>query len=216
MADKRDEGFLESIKDFLGIMDDANDFLDKLRDKQRRITAMMKKFSSMTEEQTGIALGMLHAREDPKKVKAIMDKLDIRRPLLFGKTIMRELQDHNRDLGKLESKLNKMPSDVRSEVKPMIVAVRRQLTSGMRDHLRVIQVFSTMQDRNKKFWRTVAAAGAAVVLTAGALAIGVSIAEQVRQFKGVREFTDWLGTGLNELAANMQGLHRRAGQVGGR
>jgi len=164
MADK-----LDRLKDLLGIYDDAGDFVDSLKDILKDIEPLVKQL-----ERAGSAvLSKIEAARrsgDAKTVGRIVDSLDVKSPVLYGKTIREKLAKALAEVRNLESKLRKTPTHVKVKVAPRLRAVKQEILSVLRDNQKAIDSLSDVQRQTRSAGRRKLVG--ALTLTAAAASAG--------------------------------------------
>lgn len=216
-------GAVDKIKDILGIFDDAQDFLDEMKRNADKMRGLFSKFKSLTEGEREKINRLQSAGGNAKEVVEIMEKVDVDRPFLFGRTLLKDLQGMRRDLSKMESKIRNLPPEHRADIKAKLSKLTSVFDRGFRQHIDTIRVFSNVQRKRQEFWRGIVKSGilvaggvvAGAALTTTAAAAVRHIVQNADKFDTSSTFlAEFLDQGLNEFGANLMGASRRVGASG--
>jgi len=160
---------LDRLKDLLGVYDDAGDFVDSLKDILKDIEPLV----GQLERAGGDVLSKIEAARrsgNAKTVGRIVDSIDVRSPVLYGKTIREKLAKALAEVRNLESKLRKTPAHIKVKVAPRLRAVKQEILSVLRDNQKAIDSLSDVQRQTRSAGRRKLVG--ALTLTAAAASAG--------------------------------------------
>ena len=159
----------DRLKDFLNVYDDAQDFTDEIQKILGKITPLV----TTLEKANKSVLNNIEAAKranNEKAVGRILDQIDVRRPLLLGKSIHSKLLEALKRLTLLERKLRKAPTEVQSVVGPKIQAAKSSIAQAVVKYRAAIEQISELQELKKSSTRGKILAGLGFL--AGAAAVG--------------------------------------------
>ncbi len=161
---------IEAIKDAIGIMDDAGDFLDAARsevDKADRILDRLERAGVETQRK----ISRLNTSIDLKVAKEVLESLDFARPFFFGKTMLQKLGRVVVNLKRLERDLSRVPQDIQRGVGDKVIQARNNVEQAIRENVNLLQQLSAVQQQRKDRVRAVvkalAISGVLSLATAG-------------------------------------------------
>ncbi len=159
---------VDTIKDWFGVMDDAEDYIENIDQGLASIQTMNKKLKTFADDFKKSA-GKLQRTDDPADV---LDEYDFSRPGLFGKNILGKISGVRRDMLSLKRSLAKSPPEIKSKVSERLEAAIRIVDESLVSNSRAIYLISQLQNDHRSLSQSVvkgAAVTAAVVLGAVAL-----------------------------------------------
>ena len=210
----------EWIKDLVGILDDAGDYIDRVKDEMESINPVVTQLNQETGKikQT---LEMIRHSQDAELIKDLFTRLDLDRPFLFGKAIGKKLVNAQKELQSLKSHLAGQKDRVIAKVAmPVVDQAINRLDRVFREHGDMLKQISTLQMQRKVAIREVlnkiakggamAAGVSFIAISASMMGSLVTLAGTAGMFQGtVTSFMqaitkEWLGTervlrGVNDL-----------------
>jgi len=164
-------GVWEGIKDILGILDDAGDYVDRVKSEMEPINQLVTQLDREAKE-IEHTLNMIRQSDDSDLAKDLLVKLDLNRPLLFGKAIGKRLVNARKELNDLKRHLSQRKAKAfKATVMPVITTAMRRLDHIFRQHGDMLKQISTLQVQRKKAIRAVLK----IIAKGGVIAAGVSL-----------------------------------------
>ena len=120
----------EWIKDLVGILDDAGDYIDRVKDEMESINPVVTQLNQETGKikQT---LEMIRHSQDAELIKDLFTRLDLDRPFLFGKAIGKKLVNAQKELQSLKSHLAGQKDRVIAKVAMLMRTIRIAMIVGL-------------------------------------------------------------------------------------
>ncbi len=157
-------GLFESLKDALGILDDAGDYLDRAAKELARVRPLASKLERITDEFTEVI-------ERVRKTGSTepIEKFDFKRPLIFGKTVGEKIKSAVDDLQSLKSRLRRALPEIRARVGSFVDDTLSQVKKMESKHSDVIKALSELQAKRRSTVR-------AIVRRLGVASLSVALA----------------------------------------
>lgn len=170
----------ESIKDLFGVMDDAQDFVDRIDKKVKEAFVILNKFEKASGELKD-QLESIERYDELEDAKRILQKMDIESPKMFGKTVLQKLESIKDDLNQLMFKLKEMPREIQTEVLPHFTNANSLIADSIQKHIKALRVLDAFQNQHQEFYKDILSSVvfytgvSALVSTAGYATMGYTI-----------------------------------------
>lgn len=175
---------IEKIKDIFGVMDDVQDYEDKVKKETGPVLVLLKSLEEDASRIRREVSGVMD-RDDPKEVARLMERLDLDRPFVTGKTALNKLVAILEDLKKLQRKLDAAPGALRKGVGSTVSEAIVDVSKAINNHSGLLRDISELQGQRKKAVREVLGTAAIVGLGIGGVAL-----------------TSFVGSTLSTMATN--------------
>lgn len=199
-------GLIEGLKDLIGILDDAQDYTDRVDKIMRPVKPLLKTLTGMTDK-VKKDIDRISSSRDNDEVKRLFQRLDIDRPLLIGKSVLSKLVTARNELTDLARHLNKADSDFVSDVRPTIESAITKVTKALRENDEVIEKLSSLQEARKSAARAKAIIiGTTVAATAGTIAVGAVVGGMFSAISAIKTGLDSLTSFTDEVQTDYRSI----------
>lgn len=199
---------LEWLKDLVGIIDDAKDIVDRVDDIMGDVEPIAKKLKQDGDE-LAKAVEEIKRSDDPDVAKRILDRLDVKRPFLLGKTMSQKLDKATNDLVDLRQRVVTLDDQLKTSGLHIVDRALDSIRKLHEKNFEAIKLISEIQEEHRDSHRKVvkiiggAVVGAAV--TTGIVGFILALSAKTIAF---RALTSSLLSGTAQTASLIRDTRR--------